>query len=55
MLTSVLIVTFGSVIYFIIDKKNSYYRIITLYLFSICAILFSAFLYASKTNLYPYN
>ena len=55
MLTSVLIVTFGAVIYFIIDKKNSYYRIITLYLFSICAILFSAFLYASKTNLYPYN
>lgn len=52
MFISVLIVCIGTILYFFLEKKNSYYQLMAMYLLTISAILLSAFLYTSKTTVY---
>lgn len=50
MIASIFIVLFGTLVYFFLDKKNTYYKLITLYMVSISLILFTIIVYVSKLS-----
>lgn len=54
MITTVILITALVILYLFVSKRNSYHLILSMYMASICAILFSCFMYISRSTVFQF-